>query len=186
MDFTHYTDWSVDFAVELTNTYGAHGVGGPASSISELHALLPPEATGFAKLSETDVPAVRRLADRLYAAFTAPDSTSAARVLNALLSEADALPQLVNHDDQGWHMHFVPAGATPIRLLVATTAMGLAIVVSEDGIDRFGICNEAGCADAYVDVSRNRSRRYCSATCSNRANVAAHRARRRRQTDPAG
>ena len=35
------------------------------------------------------------------------------------------------------------------------------------------------CADVVLDLSRNRSRRYCSTTCGNREAVAAYRARQR-------
>ena len=34
------------------------------------------------------------------------------------------------------------------------------------------------CGDVLVDLTKNRSRRFCSLTCSNRTNVAAFRARR--------
>jgi predicted RNA-binding Zn ribbon-like protein len=40
-------------------------------------------------------------------------------------------------------------------------------------------CADESCGDVFVDASRNRSRRYCSDTCANRLNVAAHRRRRR-------
>ncbi|MEO7071362.1 MAG: CGNR zinc finger domain-containing protein, partial [Nostocoides sp.] len=34
------------------------------------------------------------------------------------------------------------------------------------------------CDDVFVDLSRNRSKRFCDAICGNRENVAAYRARR--------
>ena len=46
-------------------------------------------------------------------------------------------------------------------------------------LDRLRRCAGDGCDQVLVDLSRNRSRRFCDAGCGNRANVAAYRARRR-------
>jgi predicted RNA-binding Zn ribbon-like protein len=174
MDFKHYTDLSVDLAVDLVNTFG-DGAG----TLEELHRMLGPSTQSLSRLKQADIPEIRRLAARLRQVFTAADVAAGAAILNALLDEIDALPQLVDHDREGHHLHFAPADASPLRLLAATTGMGLAVVLAEHGMDRLGVCDAESCADVYVDTSRNRSRRYCSLTCSNRANVAAHRARQR-------
>ena len=44
-------------------------------------------------------------------------------------------------------------------------------------LDRLRVCDAPDCDDVVVDLSKNRSRRYCGASCSNRVNVAAFRAR---------
>ena len=50
----------------------------------------------------------------------------------------------------------------------------------ENPVDRrIGICSAEGCANVYVDTSRNASRRYCSNTCASRSTVAAYRARQK-------
>jgi predicted RNA-binding Zn ribbon-like protein len=41
------------------------------------------------------------------------------------------------------------------------------------------VCGASDCDDVVVDLSKNRSRQFCSTRCSNRVNVAAYRARRR-------
>ena len=51
-------------------------------------------------------------------------------------------------------------------------------VVRLEALDRLRICAATGCGDVLVDVSRNRSRRFCGVGCANRTNVAAYRARR--------
>ena len=61
----------------------------------------------------------------------------------------------------------------------ANAVMGLAVLVTQLGLDRLGICAAAGCRNAFVDTSTNRSRRYCSDRCATRANVAAYRARQK-------
>ena len=63
--------------------------------------------------------------------------------------------------------------------MAAAAALGLAALVAEDGLDRLGVCAHDRCWDVFVDTSTNSCRRYCSDTCSNRANVAAYRARRK-------
>ena len=57
-------------------------------------------------------------------------------------------------------------------------AMALVDVVRSDELDRLRVCDADDCSDVLVDLSKNRSRRYCDAGCGNRVNVAAYRARR--------
>jgi predicted RNA-binding Zn ribbon-like protein len=52
-------------------------------------------------------------------------------------------------------------------------------VIRTDELGRLQVCGAEDCADVYIDLSKNRSRRFCSTSCGNRANVAAYRARRR-------
>ncbi len=61
--------------------------------------------------------------------------------------------------------------------------MGLAVQLTELGVDRLGICQAPPCRNAYLDTSTNRSRRYCSDRCATRANVAAYRARKRQEAN---
>jgi predicted RNA-binding Zn ribbon-like protein len=109
-------------------------------------------------------------ADR--AADGAADEDAVVARLNALLVRHPVRPQLSAHDGQRWHLHLADAPA-------ACAVMGLAAVVAELGADRLGRCQEPRCSRAFLDTSSNRSRRYCSARCASRANVAAYRARRR-------
>ncbi|WP_406674145.1 CGNR zinc finger domain-containing protein [Nonomuraea sp. N2-4H] len=116
---------------------------------------------------------LRRLRDELAAVFgAAGDERAVAARLNALLERYPVRPQLTDHDGSGWHLHLAEDPA-------ATAVMGLAAVVAELGVDRLGRCQDARCGRAFLDTSSNRSRRYCSARCASRANVAAYRARRR-------
>ena len=46
-------------------------------------------------------------------------------------------------------------------------------------MSRLDTCAADDCDDVVLDLSRNRSRRYCSTTCGNREAVAAYRARQR-------
>lgn len=58
--------------------------------------------------------------------------------------------------------------------------MALAFLIVAGERERLRRCDAPDCRHAFVDLSRNRSRRYCdSRTCGNRLHVAAYRARRR-------
>ncbi|WP_243866864.1 CGNR zinc finger domain-containing protein [Actinophytocola oryzae] len=53
-------------------------------------------------------------------------------------------------------------------------------MIAEGGADRMRVCDAEGCQNAFVDLSRNGSRRFCSSrACGNRTHAAAYRARRR-------
>ena len=58
--------------------------------------------------------------------------------------------------------------------------MGFLDLIREDQLDRLRTCAADDCDDVLVDLSKNRSKRYCdTGNCGNRANVAAYRARKR-------
>ena len=58
-------------------------------------------------------------------------------------------------------------------------------VIRSDEYARMALCEAPECRAVLVDLSRNRSRRFCDVNnCANRAHVAAYRARRA-TTDPA-
>jgi len=112
--------------------------------------------------------------------FEAPDEETAAGILNGLLAKSGARPELTNHDGRSWHLHYTPLKTPPAPRIAAESAMALSVVLAEDGFDRLRTCEGDRCADVFVDVSRNRSRRFCSpAVCGNRASVAAYRARQK-------
>jgi predicted RNA-binding Zn ribbon-like protein len=129
-----------------------------------------------------DVPRLRAYRARLDAAVTAceaGDSDEAAAILNALLAETGAVPQIVAHDGRGPHIHVSRPAAPMADRIAAHLAMGLAelLVAGESG--RLRSCASPACRTVFLDESRNRSRRYCdSRTCGNRLHVAAYRARK--------
>jgi predicted RNA-binding Zn ribbon-like protein len=168
----------VRLAVDLVNAGpGADGLARPEDLTAFLLAHRDP---GPRQATRADVAAVREVRERLRSVFSAPDETTAARIINALLHESGAHPQLTAHDGQPWHLHVAPEDASIAARLAAEAAMGLAGAVLQGGFERLRLCAADDCADVFVDASRNRSRRYCAPeTCGNRANVAAHRARRR-------
>jgi predicted RNA-binding Zn ribbon-like protein len=58
-------------------------------------------------------------------------------------------------------------------------AMAMVDVIRAGEFARLQTCAAEDCDDVLIDLSKNRSRRFCSTSCSNRTNVAAFRARQR-------
>ena len=56
-------------------------------------------------------------------------------------------------------------------------AMAMIDVIRADEMSRLGTCDDEDCDGIVLDLSRNRSKRFCSTTCGNRNAVAAYRAR---------
>ena len=101
----------------------------------------------------------------------------AAAMVNRMLADARALPQLARHDSWDWHLHAVDADAPLATRIIVETAMGMVDLIRADELSRLGVCADVTCEGVVLDLSRNRSRRFCSTTCGNRHAVAAYRAR---------
>jgi predicted RNA-binding Zn ribbon-like protein len=146
------------------------------SAFLEEHARGWPDAV--ATITLEDLHEVRAVRTRLRAVFDADDEHEVADRLNRVLADASAVPRISTHSGEA-HLHFEPTHASAARWIGAVAAMGLSVVLIENGLERFGTCASTTCDDVYVDTSRNRSRRHCSDTCSTRENVAAYRRRQR-------
>jgi predicted RNA-binding Zn ribbon-like protein len=166
---------------ELINT-GRSGAGDGLRSVVDVQAFGQRYAFHGRAARSADVPRLRahrgRL-DAIAAACAGGDGAAATGLLNALLAETGAVPQIVAHDGRGPHMHVSRPAAPMADRIAAHVAMGLAELVVAGETDRVRSCASPACRDVFVDLSRNRSRRYCdSRTCGNRLHVAAYRARR--------
>jgi hypothetical protein len=184
VNYDNYEDFSVELAIDLINDYGSHPrvvAGRGDDPLPPLEAFLRDHHMDARGVEAGAEQAARQLADRLHVVFTADESAHAVAVVNEVLAESGALPQISGHDDEDWHLHYYPAGIGPLDRLAVTAAMGLSAVLCTGGVRRLGRCDGSECRDVYVDTSRNNRRRFCSDGCANRAHVAAHRARRRKQ-----
>lgn len=131
-------------------------------------------------LGEKDLRAVQDVRTRFAEIFATQDTRIAAGLVNSLVAAAGTTPQLSNHDGYDWHVHYFSPDASIADHLAADCGMALAFIVVAGELERLRRCEAPDCRDAFVDLSRNRSRRYCSSrTCGNRLHVAAYRARRR-------
>ncbi|MFE5852142.1 CGNR zinc finger domain-containing protein [Streptomyces sp. NPDC056500] len=184
MELAHYSD----FAVRLVNTEEPARGKDSLTSVEVIRELFGASAQAARRATDADVTRFRSVRGRLRAVFAAADEgdeTRAVDLLNSLLLEFPVSPQISGHDfrdDDGrpkWHMHLAEHPSNATAGYAAIAAMGLAVHLTEYGVDRLGLCEAAPCRNAYLDTSTNRSRRYCSDRCATRANVAAYRARKR-------
>jgi predicted RNA-binding Zn ribbon-like protein len=79
-------------------------------------------------------------------------------------------------------VHYTESGSVADKY-AAGAVMGLAVRLTDVGIDRFGVCQAAGCPGVFIDTSTTSTKPYCSDRCLNRANVSPFRARKRDEDD---
>jgi predicted RNA-binding Zn ribbon-like protein len=133
--------------------------------------------SGSRTRDEAELASVRELRRQLAAVWTASED-AAVETVNRLLREANALPQLVKHDRWDWHLHATTPEAPLADRMSTEAAMALADVIRGKEMDRLRTCEAEDCDAAVLDLSRNRSKRYCdTGNCANRMHVAAYRAR---------
>jgi predicted RNA-binding Zn ribbon-like protein len=164
------------FAAILVNTgRGGQDTLTDQAALDELMA--PWEWTGSRTRDSGELAAVRALRARVAAVWTMGKDEAAAFV-NALLAESRAMPQLVKHGTWDYHVHAISPDAPLAERMAVEGAMALADVIRAGELDRLRTCAADHCDNVLVDLSKNRSRRFCSTACANRVNVAAYRARR--------
>jgi predicted RNA-binding Zn ribbon-like protein len=166
---------------ELINT-GRDSAGDLLRTVADVYAFGRRYTVHPATAAESDLPRLRAHRERLDAAATAceaGDDAAATSLLNALLADTGAVPQIVAHDGRGPHIHVSRPSAPLADRIAAYLAIGLAGLVVAGATGRVRSCASPGCRDIFIDLSRNQSRRYCdSRTCGNRTHVAAYRARK--------
>ncbi|MGH3472702.1 MAG: CGNR zinc finger domain-containing protein, partial [Nocardioidaceae bacterium] len=136
--------------------------------------------SGVSSATDADLPAVQGVRGMLGEVFGLTDTVRASMLVNKLLSKARVQPRLTDHDGYQWHMHYFVPGASLAEHLALEGGMALAHVITADQLDRLRVCEAPDCTSVLVDMSRNRSKRYCDAqACGNRLHVAAYRERKR-------
>ncbi|MDZ5620800.1 CGNR zinc finger domain-containing protein [Nocardioides sp. HM23] len=174
MVFAHDTAMALQAAVTLVNS-ALEPV--TLSSPEELDEFLSDFGyTGRHDGDQAEVAAVRATLPRLRELMTS-DRDHAAALVNEMLFEAKALPQLSRHDGFDWHLHAVAPDRPLADRIIVETAMAMIDVIRADELSRLGVCADDDCEGLVLDLSRNRSRRFCSTACGNRNAVAAYRAR---------
>jgi predicted RNA-binding Zn ribbon-like protein len=174
--FTHDTEASLLAAVALVNSGEDPDT---LTSRAELETFLDEhEFTGTRRGDAAELAGVRDLRPRLRALLTS-DRDTAAALVNELLGEERALPRLVRHGGHDWHIHAVAPDAPLATRIAVEAAMAMIDVIRADEMSRLDVCADPDCEGLVLDLSRNRSRRFCSTACTNRAAVAAYRARKR-------
>lgn len=176
MVFTHDTVASLQAAVALANTALEPDALTTVEALSEF--FIDYDYSGDHVGDESELSTVRAARGALRELLTADRDTSV-DLVNAILASATAVPRLVRHDHHDWHLHAIEDEAPLAERVMVETAMAMVDVIRADDHDRLAICAADDCEGVVVDLSRNRSRRYCSTSCGNREAVAAYRARQR-------
>jgi hypothetical protein len=189
-------------------TFGSHADRVVTLTVALVNELTPGQVRGrlVARLDAADrlarvrallgLPMTARETDELtglavrlrpmFDAVEAGDLERAAREVNGLLEAYRPLPYLARGDGEGWELHFhSPDGGTEARW-GAGCATALAAVLASQTWRRLGVCSAQICDRVFVDLSKNGSRRFCSAACQNRTKAAALRARRRARAPSTG
>ena len=182
MDLNSYAE----LAVRLVNTAGAEGRDGDRLvNLEGLRNLVADRQHLNAGVTRNDLDELRALRAEFrafFAACAAGDGEDAAARLNALLMQHPVHPQLSGHDDQPWHVHYTDSGSVADKY-AAGAVMGLAVRLTDVGIERFGVCQAAGCQGVFFDTSTTSTEPYCSDRCMNCANVSPFRALKRGEDD---
>jgi predicted RNA-binding Zn ribbon-like protein len=180
MDFSHDTVCALGTVVELVNT--APSITGEEDALPDLAALADLiercQVSEPGPLVADDLAAARLLRERLHDICAATDAPTAVRLVNDLVADARTTPRLTDHDGWPLHVHYHSPDARLGEHLAADCGMALAFVIAAGEQHRLATCAAPDCRRVLVDLSRNRSKRYCDArTCGNRLHVAAYRAR---------
>jgi len=187
VNFNSHLDAVISVAVSLVNTLTPGEARGrsyqPPADEAACVAVTAALRTGQRSAREVTAAEATELAvtaSMLRAVFDAVEAEhvdDAASLLNAMLAETGARPQLDRHDGEPWHLHFHGRSDWLAQGWAAGCATGLAVVLGTDMYKRLGVCTASRCDRVYVDVSRNGTRRFCSTACQNRVKAAAFRAR---------
>ncbi|MGC4890199.1 CGNR zinc finger domain-containing protein [Micromonospora sp. DT227] len=176
MLFAHDTECGLVAAAALVNTTGPGREDLPdVTALDEFFTAYG--WSGRHEHTEAELRQVHTLRPRLRRIWYA-DTDEVVETVNGLLRESHALPQLIRHDDEPYHLHAVPRDAPLATRMAVEAAMAVADLVRSGELTRLRRCDHPDCDNVLVDLSKNRSRRFCDAGCGNRAAVSAYRARR--------
>lgn len=175
MVFAHDVVAALRAAVALVNTEGPPDLMRTASDLDAFFARFA--YTGSRTRTSDEVESIRALRPQLRVLISA-ERDDAAEIVNRWLRDAAAVPQLTRHGAWDWHVHAVAPEAPLATRILVETAMAMIDLIRADEMSRLGRCAATGCGGVVLDLSRNRSRRYCSTSCGNREAQSMHRARR--------
>ncbi|GAA1534237.1 hypothetical protein GCM10009678_15710 [Actinomadura kijaniata] len=170
MDLASYAD----LAIELVNTRDS--AGDALQDLTGLQTLLRDKPHMGGRIGHRDLDVMRSLRAELHAVFVAAAAgreQEAMDRLNSLLIQHPVHPQISDHDGE-WHLHLNEGGSIPDRF-AARAAMGLAVKISDHGLQRLGVCRADGCERVFFDATSTRTRRHCAVHWTGRPGVAAAR-----------
>jgi predicted RNA-binding Zn ribbon-like protein len=182
MIFTHDTELTLRAACVLINTDRVDGE--QLGAMEALDEYLDGFGwTGRRDRDAAEMASVHRLRERLGQIWAvADDEERVVGQVNALLSDTRAQPWLTRHAEMPeWHLHLASIHDPLWQRMGAEMAMALADLIRAGELRRLKLCAAPDCHAVLVDLSRNRSGKFCdTGNCGNRQHVAAYRERRAR------
>jgi predicted RNA-binding Zn ribbon-like protein len=177
--FISDTRQSLAAAVYLVNTLPVRDERDRMQTVADLDDYLVVNPyTGAIRRDEQEVAAIRSIRPRLRRLWDV-DRDGAVRLVNEMLRDGGALPQLTIHDGYDWHIHATRDDQPLATRIMVEAAMAFVDVIRSDEYGRVRVCEADDCEAVYVDYSKNGSKRYCdSGNCGNRMNVNAYRRRK--------
>lgn len=183
MVFISDTQRSLAAVVDLVNTLPGHTDPDRLATLADLDAFLVANPyTGRIKRTGAELTTIRDIRPRLRRLWDV-DREAAVPIVNAMLRDGGALPQLTIHDGYDWHIHATSDDAPLATRILVEAAMAFVDVIRSNEYDRVRVCSADDCDAVYIDYSRNGSKRYCdTGNCGNRMNVHAYRARKAQES----
>lgn len=180
MLYSHDTELALLAAAALVNTHVGDDEDELATRADLDAFLLRRPYSGVIEGSDRELAQVRALRPRLHAFWTAAGVDATVALVNTMLAQTRSRPYLARHDEWDWHLHVTEPEQPLAQRMGAEAAMAVADLIRADDLDRLRTCAATDCRAVLVDLSRNRSRRFCdTGNCANRMHVAAYRARQR-------
>lgn len=162
-----------DLAVRLVNSAVCDVEADPLRSCETFREFVADRPFLAVPVTQYDLDRLKLLRDDLASVFAnAVEGADQAAVdrLNALMMVHPVHPVLASHDGQPWHVHLSESGSVTDRY-AAAAVVSLALLLSQLGTERLGICAIASCDRVFIDGSSNKSRRYCAHHSAARGNV---------------
>lgn len=180
MLFSHDTELTLRAAGVLVNSERVDGEQlGDLAALDEYLASFG--WTGRRDHDGAELAAVHALRTRLGRIWDcAGDEERAVGQVNALLADTQASPWLTRHPEMPeWHLHLASVHDPLAQRMGAEMAMALADLIRSGELRRLKVCAAPDCDAVLIDLSRNRSGKFCdTGNCGNRQHVAAYRERR--------
>lgn len=181
MIFSHDTEEALlSVAALVSTTTSAPGGEDELADLEQFQEFVGRwQWTGSRTCDDAERRAVMALRPALGGFWRAADEDAVVALVNDLLVQGHALPQLVRHDEWDYHLHATSPDAPLATRWMVEAAMAMVDVIRAGELSRLRVCAADDCEGVLIDLSKNRSRRFCENGCGNRTNVAAYRARRR-------
>jgi predicted RNA-binding Zn ribbon-like protein len=151
---------------------------GPAESAAVANRIFAEFADHRSVFEPSEHQTLLDLVRSLHAVFLALASArldEAVPLLNDMMNEHPVVLHL--SDGPPWNLHYQDHSLPAAAGWRTGCAASLASFVSSGAWEYLGVCEARQCDRVFLDDTRNRSRRYCTTRCQNRAKVAAFRTR---------